>query len=93
MLQLIKINKLSDIVNYENPETSGITHSGKKWTNGVSIILIDNDDKIITSDEWVYVNNNDELVYNKKKNLWCQGSGWYDKGKSHIKEIYVIANT
>ncbi|TPF18033.1 hypothetical protein [Priestia megaterium] len=92
MIQLFKVDKLSEIAKYENPKTSDTTHSGKKWTEDVPIILV-SDDKVITTDQWVYINNNDELVYDKKKNLWCQGKDWYDKGKSHIKEIYVITNT
>jgi hypothetical protein len=92
MVSLIKIEKLEDMIKYENPKTSGIHHGEKKWTKGVPIILIDKDGQMITTDHWVYINNNGELVYNKKKNLWCQGGDWYDKGKSHIKEVYVIVN-
>jgi hypothetical protein len=80
------------MVKYENPKTSGIDSGVKKWTKGVPIILIDKDGGMITTDHWVYVNNNDELVYNKKKNLWTQGSEFYDIGKSHIKEVYVVSN-
>lgn len=45
-----------------------------------------------TTDHWVYINKHGELVYKKKENLWCQGWDWYDKGKSHIKEVFVVTN-
>lgn len=92
LVQLIKINKLVEMVQYEDSKTSKVQHSGKNWTKGVPIVLIDKDGQMITTDHWVYINKNDELVYNKRDNLWCQGSDWYDIGKSHIKEVYVITN-
>lgn len=92
MVKLIKIEKLEEMIKYEDPKTSNSSHSSKKWTKGVPIILIDKDSQMITTDHWVYINDNGELVYNKKKNLWTQGSDWYDIGKSHIKEVYVVVN-
>lgn len=80
------------MVKYENPKTSSVHHGGKKWTKGVPIILIDKEGKMITTDHWVYINKNGELVYNKRKNLWTQGSEFYDIGKSNIKEVYVVVN-
>lgn len=91
MVKLIKIEKLEEITLYENPKTSDVHNGAKKWTKDVPIILIDEDGKMITSTKWVFVNSNGELVYNKKKNLWCQGSEYYDIGKSHIKEVYVVS--
>lgn len=93
MVSLIKIGTLEEMVKYENPKTSDIHHSGKKWTKGVPIILINKENQMIVTDHWVYLNKSDELVYNKKKNLWTQGSEFYNIGKSHIKEVYVVANS
>jgi hypothetical protein len=90
MVNLIKIEKLVDIQLYEDEKTTNTNGKPKKWTKGVPIILVHENGKKIITDEWVYVNHNDELVYNKKKNLYCQGSDYYNIGKSHIKEIYVI---
>ncbi|MBA4535120.1 hypothetical protein [Brevibacillus halotolerans] len=90
MVNLIKIEKLEEMTKYEDSKTSEIHHSGKKWTRGVPIILVDEYKQMIVTNHWVYINKNDELVYNKAKNLWCQGSEFYDIGKSHIKEIYIV---
>lgn len=90
MVQLIKIQKLEEMTKYEDPKTSSVEHGGKRWTKGVPIILINQDGQMIHTDHWVYINKNGELVYNKKKNLWTQGWDYYDKGKSHIKEVYVV---
>ncbi|MED1786505.1 hypothetical protein P4V47_03110 [Brevibacillus laterosporus] len=90
MVNLTKIEKLNEMMKYEDPRTSEIHHSGKKWTRGVPIILVDEYRHITVTNHWVYINKNDELVYNKTKNLWCQGSEFYDIGKSHIKEIYIV---
>ncbi|WP_332274905.1 hypothetical protein [Bacillus velezensis] len=92
MVKLLKINKLEEMVKYEDPNTSNVHHGGKQWTRGVPIVLVTKEDRTFAINEWVYINNNGELVYNKKKNLWCQGWDWYDKGKSHIKEIFVVIN-
>lgn len=90
MVKLIKIDKLEEMIKYEDPKTSSVQDGEKKWTKGVPIILVDIEGQMITTDHWVYVNNNGELVYNKKKNLWTQGTEFYDKGKSHIKEVFVV---
>lgn len=92
MLNLIRINKLEELVEYEDPKTSDCKHSLKKWTKGVPIVLVDKDNNILAIDKWVYINKLGELVYSKRKNLWCQGWDWYDKGKSHIKDVYVLSN-
>ncbi|KAA0941598.1 hypothetical protein FQ087_20795 [Sporosarcina sp. ANT_H38] len=92
MVKLIKIEKLEEMVKYENPKTSKEHHGNKKWTKGVPIILVDTEGKMIQTDHWVYINKNGELVYNKRKNLWTQGSEFYDIGKSNIKEVYVVIN-
>lgn len=92
MVKLIKIEKLEEMIKHENPKTSSIHHGGKKWTKGVPIILVDKEGQMITTDHWVYINNNGELVYNKRKNLWTQGTEFYDIGKSNIKEVYVVVN-
>lgn len=92
MLKLIKIDKLSQMVQYEDPKTSKVISGAKKWTKNVPLILIDDKGEIIMVKKWVYVNNNDELVYDKKHNLWTQGAEYYDIGKSHIKEVHVVMN-
>ncbi|AKF94721.1 hypothetical protein [Brevibacillus laterosporus] len=69
MVNLIKIEILKEMTKYEDPRTSEIHHSDKKWTRGVPIILVDKDGKTIVTDHWVYLNHNDELVYNKKESL------------------------
>lgn len=93
LLELIKINKLEEMVKYEDPKTSNIHNGSKKWTKGVPIILVTKDGEMITTDHWVYINNHGgELVYNKRKNLWTQGTEYYDIGKSNIKEVYVVTN-
>lgn len=92
MVKLIKINKLEEMVKYEDPNTSSVHDGEKRWTKGVPIILVNKVDRVFAINEWVYINNNGELVYNKKKNLWCQGWDWYDKGRSHIKEVFVVIN-
>lgn len=92
MVNLIKIEKLEDMVKYEDPKTSDVRHERKRWTTGVPIILVDKDGQMTTTNHWVYINKHGELVYKKKENLWCQGWDWYDKGKSHIKEVFVVTN-
>ncbi|AYK05308.1 hypothetical protein [Brevibacillus laterosporus] len=81
MVNLTKIEKLNEMTKYEDPRTSEIHHGGKKWTRGVPIILVDEYKQMIVTNHW---------VYNKTKNLCCQGSEFYDIGKSHIKEIYIV---
>jgi hypothetical protein len=92
MVKLVKIEKLSEMTKYEDQKTADVHHGGKKWTKGVSIILVDKEGNLINTEHWVYINNNDELVYNKRKNLWTQGSEWFEKGRSNIKEVYVVVN-
>ncbi|MEH7552895.1 hypothetical protein [Bacillus altitudinis] len=93
MLNLIRINKLEELIKYEDPKTSNVRNGDKKWTKGVPIVLVDKDNNILAINEWVYINNHGgELVYNKRKNLWCQGSEWYDKGKSHIRDVYILSH-
>lgn len=91
-LRTVKIQKLEEMVKYENPKTSHDHTSLKKWTKGVPIVLVDADGAMITTDHWVYINKSDELVYNKRKNLWTQGSEFYNIGKSHIREVHVLVN-
>ncbi|ATO50124.1 hypothetical protein P4V86_19325 [Brevibacillus laterosporus] len=90
MVNLIKIEKLEEMTKYEDSKNSETTRSSKKWTKGVPIILVHEDGRVIVTDHWIYLSHYDELVYNKKKNSWCQGSKCYDIGKSHIKEIYIV---
>lgn len=87
MVSLVKIATLRDIKKYEQKPQEGLL---KHPTKGVPLILKTSDEELIITDHWIYIDHNDELVYNIKKNLWCQGSDYYDKGESHIKEIYVV---
>ncbi|WP_426444101.1 hypothetical protein [Brevibacillus laterosporus] len=67
MVNLIKIEKQEEMTNDEDLRTSEIHHAGKKWTRGVPIILVSEDKHITITNHWVYINKNDELVYNKAK--------------------------
>ncbi|XBW80062.1 hypothetical protein ABRD05_16100 [Bacillus velezensis] len=67
MVKLLKINKLEEMIKYEDPNTSNVHHGGKQWTRGVPIVLVTKEDRAFAINEWVYINNNGELVYNKKR--------------------------
>lgn len=87
---LLRINKLSEMTKYEDPKTSDTHHGLKKWTKDVPILMVDDKGKQRIINKWVYINKNDELVYDKKNNLWTQGAEHYDIGKSHIKDVYIV---
>ncbi|MGG4445623.1 MULTISPECIES: hypothetical protein [Brevibacillus] len=72
MINLIKIEKLEEVTKYEDPKTSHIHHGGKDWTNGVPLILIKREGGVVVTDQWVFINNNGELVYEKKNNKWAR---------------------
>lgn len=88
--RLIRINKLSELLNYEDPNTTHDPSQKDVWTKNVHLILVHRDGYTIPVKKWLYKPDGSEFVYNRKKNYWAQGDEHYDIGKSHIAHIYVV---
>lgn len=90
---LKRIEKLSDIKQYERIDDTNPKNNRKRWTKDCPLVLVTKDGRIFTSNKWHYLAHNDELVYDKKLNLWLVGENFYDNGKSGIKDVYVVVKT
>lgn len=87
--KLVRINKLSELLDYEHPNTTHDRNAKDVWTKNVPLILVHREGYLIPVKKWLYHPHNDELVYNKKNNRWAQGRDHYDIDKSHIAHVYV----